>query len=107
MFTTAVSEAEVFYGLTVLPKGRRRRALEEAAAGLFADFEGRVLSFDSAAARAFAEIAAARRGAGRPMSLADAQIAAIAASRGARLATRNVGDFDLCGVDIVDPWRAS
>jgi predicted nucleic acid-binding protein len=62
------------------------------------DFTGRILPFDSAAAVAFAEIAATRRQAGRPIAQADAQIAAIARSRGAALATRNVPDFEECGI---------
>lgn len=106
LFTTAVCEAEVFYGLRALPAGKRRRALEEAAEGLFGEFEGRVLAFDSAAARVYAQLAVARRQAGRPITSADAQIAAIARSRGARLATRNGGDFEGCGLELCDPWRA-
>ena len=54
----------------------------------------------------YATVAAARRKAGRPISLADAQIAAIARSRGARLATRSTVDFDDCGVHVIDPWKA-
>ncbi len=106
LFTTALSEAEIRYGIAVLPAGRRRKALEEAVAGLFADFGDRVLAFDSAAAQAYAAIAADRRKAGRPISFADAQIAAIARALGARLATRNTPDFDGCGVQVIDPWKA-
>ena len=68
------------------------------------DFTGRILPFDSAAAVAFAQIAAARRQAGRPIAQADAQIAAIAPSRGATLATRNVPNFQSCNVAVVNPW---
>jgi len=64
----------------------------------------RILPFDSPAAAAYARIAAGRRRAGRPISPADAQIAAIAASRGATLATRNVPDFDDCGIELLGPW---
>jgi predicted nucleic acid-binding protein len=71
------------------------------------NFGGRILPFDSPAAVAFAEIAATRRQAGRPISQADAQIAAIARSRGAALATRNVPDFEGCGVEIVNPWTGA
>ena len=70
-------------------------------------FGGRILPFDSAAARAYAEIAANRRRAGRPISEADCQIAAISRSRGAVLVTRNVRDFQGTGVDIVDPWSVA
>ena len=105
LFTNCITEAEIFLGLAMLPAGKRRRALEGAATGLFSDFDGRVLSFDSEAARVYAEIAAARRRRGRPISTADAQIAAIARSRGGRLATRNTEDFEGCGVEVIDPWQ--
>ena len=71
------------------------------------DFGGRVIPFDSFAAKAYAVIAAARRSAGRPISVADCQIAAIACSLGAAVATRDVIDFAGCGVDVVNPWTGS
>ncbi|WP_420444963.1 type II toxin-antitoxin system VapC family toxin [Candidatus Poriferisodalis sp.] len=64
----------------------------------------RILSFDSSAASAYATLVASRRAAGRPVAQADAQIAAIAYSRGMSIATRNVVDFVNMGVDIVNPW---
>jgi hypothetical protein len=70
------------------------------------DFGGRILPFDSEAARVFPQIAAARRSLGRPIAQLDAQIAAVARSRGAAIATRNAGDFQHCGVPLVDPWGA-
>lgn len=69
------------------------------------DFADRVLSF-SAAAKAYAVIAAARRAAGKPIAEADCQIAAIASVQGAILATRSTGDFEGCSIDIVNPWQA-
>jgi len=105
VFISAITEAELRYGLALLPDGqRRRRLLAQAEAMLAEDFAGRILPFDSAAAGAYASIAAARRLAGRPISQADAQIAAIAASRGAAIATRNVADFTDCGIAVLDPW---
>src|SRR5262249_34785476 len=102
---TTISQAEFLYGLAILPAGRRRMALEEAARRMFAeDFANRVLPFDSAAAQAFAAIASARRRKGRPIGDLDAQIAAIARSRGAAVATRNVSDFTDCGIEVFDPW---
>jgi predicted nucleic acid-binding protein len=81
-----VAEAETFYGLALLPAGRRRSVLTAAVNAMFeADFAGRVLGFDSAAAREFADIAATRRRMRRPIAQADAQIAAIVRSRGAAL----------------------
>jgi predicted nucleic acid-binding protein len=105
MFISAITEAELRYGLALLPDGQRqRRLLVQAEAMLAEDFAGRILPFDSAAAAAYARIAAARRLSGRPISQPDAQIAAIAASRGAAIATRNVPDFQGCGVALLDPW---
>lgn len=108
LFTTSITEAEIFYGIELLSKEKRREGLLEAAEAMFTeDLAGRVFDFDSDAARAFSSIAAHRRALGRPISHADAQIAAIAQVRGARLATRNVADFKDCGLEIVDPWNGS
>ena len=107
LFVTAVTEAEVRTGIAFLPEGKRRRGIAEAAHRAFSGlFAGRVLPFDSAAACAYAEIAAARRAAGRPVSQADGQIAAIARSRGMAVATRNIRDFADTGIDLIDPWAA-
>ncbi len=106
VFICAVTEAELRYGVALLPLGHRRSVLAAAIdAMLEVDFAGRVLPFDSASAIAFAQIAAGRRLAGRPISQADAQIAAVAQSRGAALATRNVPDFESCGIEVVNPWE--
>ena len=108
LFVTAVTEAEVRTGIAYLPAGKRRSGIAEAAERAFGSlFGGRVLPFDSKAARAYAEIAAARRAAGRPVSQADGQIAAIARSRRMALATRNVRDFAGMGIDLIDPWAAA
>jgi predicted nucleic acid-binding protein len=105
LFTTTINEAELRYGLAILPLGRRRRALASAVDELFAvDFAQRVLPFDSAAAQAYASLAAKRRKAGRPMAQLDAQIAAIAVTRQATLATRNESDFRGCGIKLANPW---
>lgn len=106
LYTTSLSEAEILHGVALLPEGKRRQAIAAAARAMFEeDFASRVLPFGSAAARAYAALAAARRRAGRPIATMDAQIAAVTAAAGARLATRNVADFDGCGVDVIDPWR--
>lgn len=108
VFTTAVTEAEILYGLRLLPEGRRRRDLEAAISPIFdEDLSGRVLPFDRDAADLYATIATRRRSAGRPISQFDAQIAAIALSRGASVATRNVSDFEGVGVSIINPWMDS
>jgi toxin FitB len=105
IFTTTITEAEIFYGIELLGRGKRRDQLLAAAEAMFAeDFSGRIFGFDSDAARAFSQIAAQRRALGKPISHADAQIAAIAKVRRAKLATRNLADFEDCGIDFVDPW---
>ena len=105
MFLTAVSEAELRYGVAIAPAGRRKGALEAAMTRwLDVGFGERILPFDSVAARAYAEIAADRRQTGRPIGEADCRIAAICRQRGAVLITRNVRDFQGTGVEVVDPW---
>jgi predicted nucleic acid-binding protein len=105
VFTTAVTVAEILYGVALLPDGQRKRSLQSVVTQILdVGLAGRVLPFDGAAAREYADIASTRRRVGRPISVADAQIAAIARSRGAALATRNTADFSHCGLDVIDPW---
>ena len=105
LFTTTVSLAEILYGLEILPLGKRRAGLSATAETMFATlFAQRILGFDGPAARAFPGIAAGRRQRGRPTSVLDAQIAAIAKANGATLATRNTTDFEGCGIRLVNPW---
>jgi len=107
LHTTAVTRAEMLYGARQLPAGKRQQQLLASVEGMFdEDFAGRVLPFDSGAADAYAHIAAARKLAGRPISPFDAQIAAIALANGAELATRNVEDFQDCGLEVINPWQA-
>jgi predicted nucleic acid-binding protein len=107
LFTTTITQAEIFYGVRMLPRGRRRDALETSVRAMFdEDLGGRILSFGPDAALLYAEVAAERCRVGRPISHFDAQIVAIARAVGATLATRNVRDFEGCGVRVVDPWTA-
>lgn len=106
LFTSTVTQAEIGYGLALMSLGKRRSALERAVEQMFArDFQGRVLSFDAAAAHEFPAIATMRRRQGQPITSFDAMIGAIARSRGAAVATRNVKDFEGCGITVIDPWR--
>ena len=107
LFVSSVTQAEMLLGARLLPTGKRRQSLEAALAAMFAeDFARRILPFDSAAAPDYVEVVSKRRAAGRPISQFDAQIAAIALRHGSKLATRNVADFEGCGLSLVDPWRA-
>jgi len=105
LFITTITVAEILYGIEILAPGRRREKLSAEAEAMFSeDFAGQILVFDEQAARSFSQIAAKRRGRGRPMAELDAQIAAIAHVHGAALATRNIGDFEGCGVKLMNPW---
>ena len=105
IFTTSISQAEVFFGIRVMPAGMRRDELENTARVLFfKDLVGRVLSFDGDAAEIYATISVKRRSIGRPIQELDAQIASIALLHGASLATRNVRDFEHLDLDLVNPW---
>jgi toxin FitB len=105
LFTTTITMPEVLYGVEILPVGKRRIALHHAVETMFGNrFAGRILSFDVDAAHAYAEISAKRRKLGRRIGEMDAQIAAIARSHGAAIATRDIDDFQDCGVQLIDPW---
>lgn len=108
LFSTAVNEAELRFGITRLPQGQKRAALLVATERLFKDvLTERILPFDRSATLPFAEFVAARQAAGRPVQTADAMIAAIARAHGAELlATRDTSDFEGCGVKLFDPWAA-
>ena len=105
IYLTAVTVAELLYGVARLPAGRRKADLGERIDEMLReDFENRVLPFDEAAAEHYADIVVRRERAGRPISMADAQIAATCRSHGAVLATRNVDDFADTGITIDNPW---
>ena len=104
--TTAVTVAEIGFGLARLPAGRRATQLQQVAVDVLAAFPGQVLAFDAAAAALYGEIAAARERAGNLVDALDAQIAAICRSCAATLATRNTKDFVDTGVELLDPWGA-
>jgi predicted nucleic acid-binding protein len=105
LYTTAVTAAEIRYGIARLPEGRRRQDLHQAANEIFAAFPRQVLPFDLAAATAYADVVASRERDGNPISGFDAQIAAICRSQAATLATRNAKDFTDTGIAVIDPWR--
>ena len=105
VFLTAITQAELLYGIQMLPAGKRRGLLSTAVTRIFSDeFPGRILPFDEEAANVYVGIVAKRVRMGRPISQFDAMIAAIASSRGGAVATRNVRDFEHCGIEVLNPW---
>ena len=110
LYTTAVVEAELRFGVARLPAGRRRNLLYQSIDRILSNFlPARILAFDRAAAREYAEIMAHRRAIGRPMQghELDCQIAAIARANEASIGTRNVRHFTDCGVSVINPWQAA
>lgn len=104
--TTAITVAELLYGVARLPAGRRKTELCDVVHALVSeDFRDRVEVFDATAAGRYAAVVTDRERLGRPITVADAQIAAIAHTRHASLATRNIDDFTDTGVDLVNPWK--
>lgn len=107
LYLTAVTEAEILYGIELLPRGARREGLRAAAEKMFEnDFANRILHFDRPAAQWFGKIASHRKRIGRPIRHSDAQIASIARAYGAQLATRDIADFAECGLRVIDPWNS-
>ena len=108
VYLTSISEAELRFGLAIMGNGKHRAALVDAVDRILReDLAGRILPFDSDAAQSYATIAASRRAAGRPIAQADCQIASIADTRGATVATRNTTDFEGCEIDLINPWTAA
>jgi len=104
--TTAITAAELRYGVARLPDGHRKRELAVAIRGILAeDFHGRVLPFDERASARYADIVTGRERIGRPIGLADAQIAAICRDLSGMLATRNTADFEETGIELINPWK--
>ena len=105
---TAITAAELRYGVRRMPDGHRKTGLSEAVDTLITtDFRDRVEPFDVLAADQYADVVTVREHAGQPISTSDAQIAAICRVLNAALATRNTSDFTGTGVDLIDPWKAA
>jgi toxin FitB len=105
LHVTAVTMAEILYGIELIVAARRRDVVRAGAEKMFeAVFADRILTFEDRAASAFSQIASSRRRQGKPMSEFDAQIAAITRIHSATLATRNPYVFEGCGVRLVNPW---
>jgi predicted nucleic acid-binding protein len=106
LYLTSVTLAEMLFGIAVLPAGRRKNALARALEGLLELFGDRVLPFDTGAAHYYAELVVAARNAGRGFPTPDGYIAAIAASRGFIVASRDVSPFEAGELQVIDPWKS-
>ncbi len=108
LFTSSITMAEILHGIERLPDGKRKHSLHNHALAMFEDdFADRILTFDAYAAVHYSKLVTAREQSGKPVGLADAQIAAICRAQKAKLATRNVKDFEGTAVDIINPWTAA
>ncbi len=105
LYTTAITLAEILYGIERLPPGSRKELLRSTATDVFATFADKVLAFDANAAVHYSRIVDTRVRVGQPIDGFDAQIASICLSHDRSLATRNTKDFEHTGIDLVDPWR--
>ncbi|EON19094.1 plasmid stability protein StbB [Cupriavidus sp. GA3-3] len=108
LYLSSVTLAELLFGIGALPADRRRAMLAAALDGLVTLFEGRILPFDTNAARHYAELAVAARsrGRGRGLPTPDGYIAAIAAANGMMVATRDMSPFEAAGLQVLNPWQA-
>ena len=104
LWLSSVTVAELLFGIGALPDGRRKQKLATTLDGLLAMFDGRILPFDTDAARHYADIAVAARKAGKGFPTPDGYIAAIATAHGFAVATRDASAFDAAGVRVIDPW---
>ena len=108
LYLSTITIAEIGYGLWVMRDGKRRQSLEDRFEKFVADgFEQRILDFDEQSARLYAGIMGRRRALGRPLSILDGQIASIARSNDLAVATRNIRDFEECGLDLINPFESA
>ncbi|MBF0335383.1 MAG: type II toxin-antitoxin system VapC family toxin [Alphaproteobacteria bacterium] len=106
LFLSSVTVAELMFGIGALPEGRRKTNLAAALDGVLDLFEARILSFETQAARRYAEIAVKARAAGMGFPTPDGYIAAIAAAHGFAVASRDTSAFVAAGLTVIDPWTA-
>jgi hypothetical protein len=106
LYLSSVTLAELLFGIAALPKGKRRNLLARTLDGLTGLFGDRVLPFDTEAARHYADLAVAARLAGLGFPVPDGYIAAIAASKGFMVASRDTAPFEAAGIKVINPWKA-
>ncbi|OWV78089.1 plasmid stability protein StbB [Rhizobium sp. R635] len=106
LYLSAVTIAELRFGIAALPAGKRRTTLHDRLEGdVLPLFEGRVLPFDLSASQAYAALMAQAKAAGRAVGKADGYIAATAAARGLTVATHDTAPFEAAGVPMINPWQ--
>lgn len=106
MYISSITIAEITYGIAALPSGLRRKSLERMFNQTIAEaFAYRVLFFDDAAAFAYGHIMSHRKQLGKPMSILDGQISAIASIHGLSVVTRNIRDFMDCAINMINPFE--
>ena len=105
LYLCSVTLAELLFGMAALPAGKRKAMLAQALDGLMGLFRDRVLPFDIDAARCYAELAVTAQTAGRGFPIPDGYIAAIAASRGFIVASRDTAPYDAAGISVINPWK--
>jgi len=106
LYLSSVTLAELLFGIASMPNGRRKDMLSESLDGLMQLFRERVLPFDTDAARKYADLAVIARTAGRGFPVPDGYIAAIAASQGYQVASRDMAPFEAANVDVINPWES-
>jgi len=106
LYLSSVTLAELLFGIAALPTSKRKDMLAQALDGLLGLFRDRLLPFDTDAARRYAELAVAAKTSGRGFPTPDGYIAAIAASRGFIVASRDMAPFQAAGVSVINPWSA-
>ncbi|WP_165227015.1 type II toxin-antitoxin system VapC family toxin [Aquisphaera insulae] len=104
LYLSSVTIAELLFGIGALPEGQRKKKLSMALDGLLDLFDGRILPFDTEAARCYGDLAVAARRAGKGFPMPDGYIAAIAVARGSIVATRDTSAFEAAGVAVMNPW---
>lgn len=107
LYLSSVTLAELLFGIRALPAGKRKNLLDRALAALLELFEDRVLPFDTEAARRYADLAVTAKNGGRGFPTPNGYIAAIAASRGFIVASRDTSPYEAAGVSVINPWKAA
>ncbi|MEQ1530495.1 MAG: PIN domain-containing protein [Methylococcales bacterium] len=102
---SSITLAELLFGIAALPAGKRKDMLAQALEGLLQLFRGRVLPFDTEAARQYAEMAITAKTGGRGFPMPDGYIAAIAASSGFVVASRDTAPYEAASVSVINPWK--